>query len=100
MALKTTHRGKAQGSAPCAQTRSQAKSGAATGDLIAEGSRNEMLFKIGCSLRGKGASYEETEAELLDINVRRCKPALPVEEVIKITRSVMRYAPNAVAVGV
>jgi len=85
--------------APAAQTHAQAKSGAATGDVIAEGSRNHMLFKIGSSLRGKGAEYEEVEGQLLEANARRCTPALPVDEVIKIARSVMRYAPNSVAVG-
>jgi len=82
-----------------AQTHAQAKSSATAGDVIAEGNRNHMLFKIGSSMRGKGASYEDIEAELLDINARRCTPALPVDEVIKIARSVMRYAPNCATVG-
>lgn len=86
--------------APVAQARLQAKSGAASGDVIAEGSRNEMLFKIGSSMRGGGSDYDEIEAQLLEVNARRCTPALPVDEVLKIARSVMRYAPNRVTVGV
>ena len=85
--------------APAAQTRPQVTHGAGPGGLIAEGSRNDMLFKIGCSVRGGGAEYAEVEAQLLEANARRCVPALPVEEVQKIARSAMRYAPNAVAVG-
>ena len=84
---------------PAAQTRPQARREAAAGDLIVEGNRNDMLFKIACSVRGKGAEYEEVESQLLEVNARRCMPALPVVEVIKIAQSVMRYAPNAVAVG-
>lgn len=85
---------------PDAETRSQAKSGAGIGPVIAEGSRNDALFRIGTSMRGKGAELPEIEAELLDINARRCSPPLPESEVLKTARSAAGYAANRVAVGV
>ncbi|MDX6695582.1 MAG: putative primase/helicase [Blastocatellia bacterium] len=81
------------------KTQPRAKSGAGIGALIPEGERNEALFKIGCSLRGQGHNRDEIEAELMDINARRCSPPLPDVEVQKIARSAASYAPNRVAVG-
>lgn len=81
------------------KTRARVNSGAQTGDLIIEGERNARLFRIACSMRGKGAHLEEIESELLEINARRSSPPLEAEEVQKIAGSAMRYAPNAVAVG-
>lgn len=83
-----------------AGTRSQAKSGSGVGLVITEGGRNEALLKIGCSLRGKGKELPEIEAELLDINARRCSPPLTEAEVLKAARSAANYAPNRVAIGV
>jgi hypothetical protein len=51
-------------------------------------------------MRGKGAELPEIEAELFDINERRCSPPLPAEDVQKIARSAARKAANRVAVGV
>jgi hypothetical protein len=85
---------------PAATPRSQAKSGAGIGLVIAEGGRNATLFRIGTSLRGRGAELHEIEAELLDINAQRCSPPLPESEVLKVARSAAGYAPNRVAVGV
>jgi hypothetical protein len=72
---------------------------AAIGAVIVEGSRNEALFKIGCSLRGKGAELADIEAELSGVNARRCSPPLPESEVLKIARSAATYPVNSVAVG-
>jgi len=85
---------------PGEKPRSQAKSGAGIGLVITEGGRNDALFKIGCSMRGKGAELPEIEAELLDHNARRCSPPLPESEVLKIARSAASYDANRVAVGV
>lgn len=84
---------------PAAKARSQARSGPATGAVITEGGRNEALFRIGCSLRGRGAEAQEIEAELSDINERRCSPPLRPDEVQKIARSCATYAANRVAAG-
>jgi hypothetical protein len=81
------------------KARSQGKSGAGIGLVITEGDRNETLFKIGCSMRGKGAGAAEIEAELSDINARQCSPPLPPAEVQKIARSCATYAANRVAAG-
>lgn len=82
------------------KTQPRAKSSPSIGALIPEGERNQALFKIGCSLRGQGCNRDEIEAELIDINSRRCSPPLPDVEVQKIARSAASYAPNRVAVGV
>lgn len=84
---------------PSASPRSQAKCGAGISLVIAEGGRNAALFRIGTSLRGKGAELPEIEAELLDINAQRCSPPLPESEVLKVARSAVSYAPNRVAAG-
>lgn len=84
---------------PSAKTRSQVESSMENVDLIGEGSRNDTLFKIGCSMRGKGADFAEIEAELSKINAHRCLPPLPESEVQKIAHSAANYAANRVAVG-
>jgi len=84
---------------PGGPARARGKSAPAIGAVITEGGRNETLFRIGCSMRGKGAELPEIEAELLDINARRCSPPLPESEVLKIARSAASYAPNRVAAG-
>lgn len=77
----------------------RANSSASIGTVIPEGERNNGLFKIGCSLRGKGAEYAEIESELLRVNLERCSPPLPDSEVQKIARSCSKLAANRVAVG-
>lgn len=83
---------------PDAETRSGANSRAGIGLVIIEGSRNHSLFRIGTYMRGRGAELPEIEAELLDINARRCSPPLPESEVLKTARSAAGYAPNRTAV--
>jgi putative DNA primase/helicase len=77
------------------KARPQAKSGASIGAVIAFHERNSTLTKIAGALRGRGAQLPELEAELLDINTRRCSPPLAEDEVIKIARSVSRYPTEA-----
>jgi bifunctional DNA primase/polymerase-like protein/primase-like protein len=74
-------------------------SGALISAVIPEGERNTGLFKIGCSLRGKGAEFAEIESELLRINLERCSPPLPDSEVRKIAGSAAKLAANRVAAG-
>ena len=84
---------------PDGETRPQAKSGARIGAVLAEGGRNDALFRIGSSMRGKGANYSEILSELLEINAQRCSPPLPEAEVEKVARSAAKLAANRVAVG-
>ncbi len=53
--------------------------------------RNGTLCKIGCSMRGKGASLSEISKTLHEVNMRRCVPPMNSWEVEKIAQSVMRY---------
>jgi len=59
---------------------------------IPPGRRNQSLTSIGGSLRSYGFGREEIEAALLEINTKRCTPALPEDEVRRIAASVSRYA--------
>lgn len=76
-----------------------AKSGAVVGAPIPEGERNETLFRIGCAMRGQGHDRAGIEAYLLEVNVRRCSPSLPIEEIQKIAKSTASYEPNRASVG-
>lgn len=95
MALKASDRKRP---ATTLKTRSEANGAAKIGAVLSEGNRNDMLFKFACSMRGKGAGREEIEAELSDINARRCAPPLTADEVQKIARSAATYAANRVGV--
>ncbi len=59
--------------------------------LLSEGQRNDGLTRLGGALRRRGADLGRLEAELLQANLRRCKPPLPDGEVLKIAASVARY---------
>ena len=58
-------------------------------DAIPEGGRNDVLYKYGCSLRGRGKGAEEVRAALEEANATRCAPPLPPEEVARIAGSVL-----------
>src|SRR5690606_25445987 len=51
------------------------------GPEIPEGTRDVTLFKIACSMRAKGAGYEDILASLLRINAERCSPPLEYGQV-------------------
>ncbi len=55
------------------------------------GSRNDSLFKIGCSLRSKGIKALEIGAELFRINEYQCELPLTDIEVNKIIGNVNQY---------
>lgn len=61
---------------------------------IAQGSRNESLTRLAGAMRRHGAGEPAITAALRIENMARCKPPLGEDEVIAITRSVMRYAPD------
>ncbi|MDR3560718.1 MAG: VapE family protein [Negativicutes bacterium] len=61
---------------------------------IPEGSRNDTLFRMGCSLRDKGYSFNEILALLETANLERCCPPMEDREVETIARSASRYEPK------
>jgi hypothetical protein len=65
-----------------------------TGSLINEGSRNDTLFKKGCSLRRRGFEIEEIEEELMRMNTDECNPPLEESEVRTIAKSAAKYEVN------
>jgi hypothetical protein len=59
--------------------------------ILREGTRNDGLTRLGGAMRRRGATLEVLETALLDANDRRCHPALPAKDVLKIAASVARY---------
>lgn len=57
---------------------------------LAEGRRNDGLFKLGRWFRNKGATPAEIQAALLDVNSRHCLPSLTEREVLGIAASASR----------
>ena len=64
---------------------------AATGEVIAEGSRNSALTSLAGKLRRQGFTFELLKATLLSVNAQQCSPALPPNEVIAIAKAVSQY---------
>jgi putative DNA primase/helicase len=64
---------------------------AATGEVIAEGSRNSTLTSIAGKLRRQGFTFEVLKASLLAINDQQCSPTLPPNEVVAIAKAVSQY---------
>ena len=62
---------------------------------IAEGGRNDTLFRHACTLRAKGVGEAGIVAELSVMNQSTCNPPLSEAEVETIARSAMRYEPSA-----
>lgn len=56
-----------------------------------EGSRNNELFRIGCSMRAKGFSSLAIEQALLVTNKEECTPPLDDVEVLRIAESCSTY---------
>jgi hypothetical protein len=48
---------------------------------VYQGQRHDLLYRQGCSLRGKGATEAQLMERLNQLNQRRCIPPLNVEEV-------------------
>lgn len=64
---------------------------------VAEGQRNDVLFKLASSLRGKGLSQKAITAALMEENRSRCSPPLSDREVEAIAKSAGRYERGPVA---
>lgn len=54
-----------------------------------EGSRNDSLYRYGCSLQGKGLDDSDIFCELTKVNISRCTPPLSTAEVDRIYQSVI-----------
>lgn len=64
---------------------------------IAEGSRNDTLFRAGARLRRFGWEAPEILASLKEINRLRCHPPLDEKELRTIAESAARYPPDTKA---
>jgi len=64
--------------------------------IIEEGTRNDVLFRIGAKLRSIGFDFEEIYSTLSVVNRRRCRPQLEDVEVWRIAESASRYDANAI----
>jgi hypothetical protein len=73
----------------------QRKASGAVGERIAEGQRNTKLTSLAGTLRRRGLDEDEIRGCLLFVNLRRCDPPLPDEDVAVIAHSVARYKPEA-----
>jgi Bifunctional DNA primase/polymerase, N-terminal/Primase C terminal 1 (PriCT-1) len=61
-------------------------------EIITEGERNETLFRrVACSMRARGAEYDEIEARLSGVNSTQVSPPLPMRDIQSIARSACRY---------
>jgi len=78
------------------QQRDPAPAAGVADEPILEGRRNETLFKLAASLRGRGLSRAGIEGALLAENQARCRPPLPEDEVRRIAESGGRYPAGAV----
>jgi hypothetical protein len=68
---------------------------APTAGVLATGSRNSTLFRLGCAMRRQGTSASRIEEVLLAENRDRCQPPLSNDEIRKIAASAGGYAPTA-----
>ena len=64
------------------------------GRTIPEGTRNDVLFRLAASLRGKGFTEAGILAALQAENRARCRPPLLDAEVARIAHSASRYEPG------
>lgn len=67
----------------------------ASGGTIAEGGRNDALFRLASAWRGAGMEPETITAALAAHNSAYCQPPLSEGEVRAIAASAGRYEPNA-----
>lgn len=64
----------------------------APGEIVTEGERNETLFRrVACSMRARGAEYDEIEARLLEVNSTQVSPPLSMRDIQTITTSACKY---------
>jgi hypothetical protein len=63
-------------------------------DKIVDGTRDETLYKLSCSLRSKGLSDEAILAAVREENTQKCDPPLPESIVKQKVKSAMKYPPG------
>ena len=61
--------------------------------IAVSGSRNDMLTRMAGSMRRKGFEEEAIFAALIIHNQKHCMPPLDREEIVNISRGMMRYVP-------
>lgn len=61
---------------------------------VVEGTRNDTLFHLACSLRQRGLAEVAIQAALEAVNAEHCSPPLADGEVEAIARSACRYEPG------
>jgi hypothetical protein len=61
---------------------------------LSEGGRNQALFQLACSMRGRGTCSSAILEQLRHENASRCAPPLDDSEVLSIANSALRYAPG------
>lgn len=63
--------------------------------FLNEGQRNDVLFRLACSWRRRGATRDQLERGLLAENSRRCRPTLGRDEIGELAANVAaRYSPG------
>lgn len=60
-------------------------------ESVTQGSRNQEMFRLACSLRAKGLTVEEITAAMMKANETRCNPPLSTREIESICKSAGRY---------
>jgi hypothetical protein len=73
--------------------RRSATNASADGPPIPEGCRDDTLTRVAGRLHDGTRALPDLEAELLEINGRRCEPPLPEPQVLKIACSIHRRRP-------
>lgn len=63
-------------------------------DVIPAGQRDATLASLAGSMRRRGMGEQEILAALRVTNEERCKPPLPESDLVRIARSIARYAPE------
>lgn len=63
-------------------------------DEIAEGARDDSVYKIACRARGWGHTHNEILALIREVNEGRCNPPLPLADLERIAKSSEKHAPN------
>lgn len=64
---------------------------------IAEGGRNDELYRYACSLWAQGRSESDLETMLMEANAAHCSPPLPDREVASIVANVTRSYPQGLS---
>lgn len=62
-----------------------------SGEPFAEGTRNDHLFSMACSMRRGGFDYTSILAALAETNKTRCSPPVTLTELESITESAISY---------